>query len=76
MKISANGMADIGLRAIRQRCELYHAKAAISCFHDALLAVALGKITPEQVKEFFWGNDLERTEFIGGVLYFEEKEPT
>ncbi len=71
MKISAAGLASTGTRAIRERKELYHAKAAISALHDGLMAVALGKITPEDAKEFFCFND--ESKFIGGVLDFKPK---
>ncbi len=64
-------MASIGMRCIRERKGLYHAKA-ISCLHDALLAVAQGKMTPDQVKDFFWAYNFEQAKFIGGVLVFTE----
>lgn len=55
--------------------ELGTAESAISCLHDALLAVAKGMLTPAQVKDFFWAHDLDKSTFIGGVLKFTEKEP-
>ena len=73
-KISGEGITRWGLRAIRDREELYDAHAAISCLHDALLAVARGQITPAEVREFFWPNDLNEAEYIGSVLSFHEKE--
>lgn len=73
MKISGSGIARTGLLAVAKRRELYHAKAAISCLHDALLAVAKGMITPDQVREFFWWRDLANAEFYGDVLNFKEE---
>ena len=74
MRISGSGIAHNGREAIKRRRELHTASDAISCLHDALLAVAKGTITPDQVREFFWhGQDLGQAEFIGGVLSFEEK---
>lgn len=74
MRISGSGIASIGLRSIKERRELYNARMAISCLHDALLAVAKGLMTPEEVKDFFWQHDLETSEMIGGVLKFEERK--
>ncbi len=62
----------VGMNAIKTRREMYNAKSAISCLHDALLAVAKGKITPEQVKEFFWRDDLNEARFFGDVLDLSE----
>lgn len=77
MKISGTGLAFNGCNAIKLRKEMHMARAAVTCFHDALLAVARGIITPEQVKEFFWANDLDQAQFYGEVLSFtEEKDPT
>lgn len=70
MRISAEGITRQGMNAIRNRKGLYDATAAISCLHDALLAVAQGKITPEQVREFFWNHDLADAKYIGTVLDF------
>jgi hypothetical protein len=73
VRISA-GIARTGLSAIKRRRELHLASAAISALHDALLAVAQGKITPDQVRDFFWhGQDVSRAEYFGDVLTFEEK---
>lgn len=74
MRISGSGIARNGRNAIKRRRELWMASDAISALHDALLAVAKGDITPDQVRDFFWhGEDIEGAEFIGGVLSFEEK---
>lgn len=75
LKISGSGIASIGMRSLKERRELYNAKAAISCLHDALLAVAKGMLSAEEVKDFFWHTDIESAEFIGGVLKFQ-KEPS
>lgn len=92
MRISGSGIANNGLRALKECCEhledggdpaavkedgmLYDAEAAISCLHDALLAVAQEKITPEQVRDFFWWkDDMSQQEYIGGVLKFDEDKP-
>ena len=40
MRISGEGMARWGLAAVANNDRLYDAEAAISAFHDALLAVA------------------------------------
>ena len=54
---------------------MWMAADAISCLHDALLAVAKGKITPDQVRDFFWhGETFKDAEFIGGVLSFQAKQ--
>ena len=74
MKISGSGIAHNGLRAVKERKSLYDAKAAISCLHDALLAVAKGMITPEEVRSFFWSLGLDDAQFIGGVLDFTKKD--
>lgn len=58
---------------IRQ-LDLTMAESAISCLHDALLGVAKGRITPEEVADFFWSYDLEKATFIGGVIKFDEPE--
>jgi hypothetical protein len=72
VKISGSGIARNGRAAIKRRREMWMASDAISCLHDALLAVAKGDITPDQVRAFFWpGDDLDRAEFIGGVISFE-----
>lgn len=71
LRISASGMASIGLRSIKDRRRPYDAQAAISALHDGLMAVALGKITPAQAKEFFCFDD--DSKFIGGVVQFTEK---
>lgn len=73
MRISGSGIARNGLRSLKVRKELSLAKDAISCLHDALLAVAKGMITPEQAQKFFWHNDLGSAHFIGGVLTFSEE---
>lgn len=70
MKISGEGITRWGLNAIRGHEELYDAHAAISCLHDALLAVAQDKITPQQVREFFWARDLDEAKYVGTVLDF------
>jgi hypothetical protein len=71
MRISA-GIARTGRDAIKRRRDLYMASSAISCLHDALLAVAQGKLTADQVREFFWhGEDISRAEYFGDVLSFE-----
>lgn len=74
MRISGSGMASHGLRAIKERRRPYEAEGAIRCFHDMLLAVAKGMVTPEQVKDFFWQHDLDKAKFFGGVLKFEEEK--
>ena len=74
MKLSASGMANTGLRSIRERKELFHAKSAISALHDGLLAVCTGKLSPDDAKEFFCFDD--QSKFIGGVLEFKEREAT
>lgn len=75
MKISGSGIAHNGRNAIKRRRELWMASDAISCLHDALLAVARGDITPDRVREFFWsGEDIKAAKFIGGVLSFEEEK--
>lgn len=69
MRISGSGIARNGRAAIKRRSNMSMANDAISCLHDALLAVAQGKITPEQVRDFFWhGEAFERAEFFGDVL--------
>lgn len=74
MRISAN-IARTGLDAIKRRRDLHHASAAISALHDALLAVAQGKITPDEVRDFFWHNtDVSRAVYFGDVLSFEKTE--
>lgn len=74
MRISGSGVASSGMRAIKERKELHLAKMAISCLHDALLAVARKEITADQVKEFFWNSDLERARPYGDVLEFSKDE--
>lgn len=79
MRISGSGIAHNGRNAIKRRRDLWMANDAISCLHDALLAVAKGDITSDQVRDFFWhGDNIKDANFIGGVLSFEEKtsEPT
>jgi len=68
MRISGSGIARNGMDALKRRRDLYNAHAAISCLHDALLAVAQGKITPDQVREFFWRHDLAEAQYFGDVL--------
>lgn len=76
MRISA-GIARTGRAAIKRRRDLYLASSAISALHDALLAVAQGRITPDQVRDFFWhGEDIARAEYFGDVLCFDEKRET
>lgn len=76
MRISA-GIARTGRDAIKRRRDLYIASAAISALHDALLAVAQGKITPDEVRDFFWhGEDISQAEYFGDVLSFETKPET
>ena len=76
MRISA-GIARNGRDAIKRRRDLAIASSAISCLHDALLAVAQGKITPDQVREFFWhGEDIGQAKYFGDVLSFETKADT
>ena len=74
MRISGSGIARNGMDAIKRRRELYNAKSAISALHDALLAVARGKITPAEARDFFWRDDLDEARFFGDVLAFDEKE--
>lgn len=74
VRISGSGIARNGMSAIKTRREMYNARAAISCLHDALLAVAKGKITPEQVREFFWRDDMAEAQFYGDVLSLDEEE--
>ena len=74
LRISAEGMTRQGFDCLRGREELYDAKAAISCLHDALLAVAKGDITPDQVREFFWKHDLDEAKYHGMVLSLERSE--
>lgn len=77
MRISGSGIAFNGRDAIKRRRDLWMAADAISALHDALLAVAQGKITPDQVREFFWhGEAISSAEYIGGVLDFEDKPGT
>lgn len=74
MRISGSGIARLGREAIKHRRALYHADSAISVLHDALLAVAKGKIAPEEVREFFWrGGELERSEYFGDMLILDDK---
>ena len=73
MRISGSGIASTGMRAIKQRKQLYHAQSAISCLHDALLAVAKGMLTPEQVKDFFWYRGTDDASFYGDVLRLTEE---
>ena len=73
MRISGEGMARWGLAAVANNDRLYDAEAAISAFHDALLAVARGHLTPEKVRDFFWKNDLDTAKYHGGVLLFTEE---
>lgn len=74
MRISGSGIAHNGRYAIKRRSQLWMASDAISCLHDALLAVAKGTITPDQVRDFFWhGEAIATAEFIGDVVTFEEK---
>jgi hypothetical protein len=74
VRVSAEGIAFSGMRATYERRRLYDARAAISCLHDALLAVAQGKITPDQVKDFFWNGRPEMGAYFGDVLDFSEKK--
>jgi hypothetical protein len=75
MRISGSGIARNGLNAIKRRREMYMANAAISCLHDALLAVAQGKITPDQVRDFFWhAEDISAVPLFGDVLDLSEKK--
>lgn len=74
MRISGSGIAHNGRDAIKQRRDLRMAADAISCLHDALLAVAQGKITPDQVRDFFWhGEAIGSAEYFGDVLDLSEK---
>lgn len=75
MRISGTGLAHNGINAINKRRKMHMAKSAISAFHDALLAVALGTITPEEVKDFFWKHDLKEAKYYGDVLKFTPDEP-
>jgi hypothetical protein len=72
LRISGSGIALNGLRALGGREELYDAKAAISCLHDALLAVARGTVTPAEIRDFFWHRDLDAAKFFGEVITFTE----
>lgn len=50
------------------------AEIAIRALHDGLLAVAKGMVTPEQMREFFWGGEtIADVPFCGGALTFNEK---
>ena len=74
LRISGSGIAANGRNAIKRRAQLWMAADAISCLHDALLAVARGDITPDQARDFFWhGQDIKDAKFIGGVLTFDDK---
>lgn len=74
MRISGSGMAVNGRSAIKRRRDLYLASSAISCLHDALLAVAQGKITPAQVRDFFWhAEDIGSVPYFGDVLDLSEE---
>lgn len=74
MRISGSGIARNGRNAVKRRRDLYMASAAISCLHDALLAVAQGKITPEQARDFFWhAEDIQKVPFFGDVLDLSEE---
>jgi hypothetical protein len=70
LRISGSGIAHNGIRAIGGREELYAATSAISCLHDALLAVAKGTVTPAEIQDFFWHRDLDQAEFFGDVISF------
>lgn len=74
MRISGEGLTRWGLNSVRGHEAMYDAHAAISGLHDALLAVAKGDITPEQVREFFWKNDLAEAKYLGDVLSFEPEK--
>lgn len=76
MRISGEGITRWGLTAVRGHEAMYDAHAAISCLHDALLAVAKGDITPEQAREFFWKNDLREAKYLGDVVSFEPVSPS
>lgn len=76
MKISGSGIARTGLRAVKARKQLYDAEAAISCLHDALLAVAKDRITPQEVRDYFWSSGLDDAQYIGGVLNFNAEKKT
>lgn len=71
MKISGSGIASNGMRSIQRRREMWQARAAISCLHDALLAVAKGQVTPDQIRDFFWSSDIEMAKPYGDVIKFE-----
>lgn len=74
MKISASGFAKTALNCLKKRRNLQYGRDCISCLHDALLAVAKGIITPEEVKGFFFDGNTNKADFIGGVLEFTEEE--
>ena len=74
MRISGTGIALNGMRAIKERRSLQDAKDAISCLHDALLAVARGKITCDEVRDFFWHRDVDDAKYFDTVVTFEEKD--
>lgn len=71
LRISGEGITRWGLAQVQGREGLDDAESAISCLHDALLAVAKGMITPQQVRDFFWARDLDEATFHGGVLDFK-----
>lgn len=73
MKISASGLSHQEITACKTRRELRTAEMAISCFHDALLAVARGDLAPEEVKSFFWSNGFDDARYYGDVVTFEAK---
>lgn len=74
IRISGSGIARNGMNAIKRRSRLYDAEAAISALHDGLLAVARGDITPDEVRDFFWQNDLADARMFGDVLLLEKEE--
>lgn len=73
MRISGSGIARNGMNALKRGRDLHHAESAISALHDALLAVAKGEITPEEVRDFFWRHDLDEARLFGDVLTIEDK---
>lgn len=76
LRISGEGITRWGLAQVQGREGMDDAENAISCLHDALLAVAKGMLTPQQVRDFFWARDLDEAKFHGGVLAFDEEDAT
>lgn len=86
LRLSASGLTSRALRALddiknpendldQDEAEQHHGDIynALSALHDGLMAVATGKITPADAKDFFCFDD--DAKYIGGVITFREKEP-